>query len=163
MPIGLLIDIDSHRVSTGGKIAGDYGSRDSTDTDNTLVGVRLVMSKEAMVKSLKDEYIPSPDVLIGADVNVGDIVYIVWAEYSTGDSFGNDGGVVEYIAAFVSETKAWNCQRYIQNTGNRSHGGRTKPYEIELEDGTKQVLSCPWHGYFEHLEDVHVTEIIIEE
>lgn len=151
---GILLDFDTYTENLGGYDPNDEWSRDSSRRDNTLVSATALDQKEVLAYALVHGHAPSCDVVCGADVHKGDTVFIVWAEYTTGDSFGTDHGYVELVAAFVDETKANTWAEYLQTAGDSN-------CLIELEDGSFHDFYMPWHGYFESLERINVTEIVL--
>lgn len=151
---GLKVLIDKYYNNRGGYDPDDSWSRDSGHYDNTFCGAYSMKSPAALAESIKSGYIEDPDVVVGADVNVGDAVYIVWAEYGTGDSFGHDGGNVEFIAGFIDENNANECADMLRRVEDYS-------YTLTLEDGSTHDMHCPWVGYFESLERINVNKTII--
>jgi len=108
---------------------------------------------EPDVISIEDQ---SPDVvtLIG-NYQSGDTVYLVWVEYTYGDSFGyyHCAGV-ESIAVFKQLNFAKDLQAHIiENDDSKG-----------FISGDGQLIHIPshlWNGYFEHLENVYVSEVKI--
>lgn len=76
------------------------------------------------------------------DVKVGDILHVVVAVWSTGDSFGNDIG---------------RCSEVFGIFRERSEAIRFKE---KLENG--EVEYVPWNGYFESLDYISVLERVLE-
>jgi hypothetical protein len=72
---------------------------------------------------------------VSFSVKRGDIVWLVWAQYSTGDSFGSYGGQYELCGAFASEADA----------------GKEAARLTSVTD-----YSVPWNGYFESLDFIKV-------
>jgi len=108
----------------------DIWDRDSTDGSVSVVGASLVSDN-------KYDTLPAPE-----GVNVGDTLYLIWAQYGTGDSFGSDGGKYELLE--VCRTKEAAEER--------------KKYYINVTD-----YSVPWNGYFEWLQSLNIEEFILEE
>jgi hypothetical protein len=166
MATGLMLVFEETEHNMGGYDPSDSWSRDSWDRDNTLVKVWMKDPLKQLAKVLKDDECPECDVVVGTEVLPGDKVYIVWTEYSTGDSFGNDGGQREVVAAFVDEERAKKCALDCTNFAEKE----TSAYwddsryslHVELDNGTTYKFHVPWLGYFERLEEVHVSEMIIE-
>jgi hypothetical protein len=161
MAPGLLIDVDSEQESLGGRVDDDEWSRDSSRKINRLNAVTSLDAKESLAYSLKNGDFPNCDLVVGAEVGPGDIVYIVWAEYTTGDSFGTDYGQYELIAAFVDEEKANKCAKDCENFVENQHAtyldAERYSLKIELDNGQTYSIHVPWTGYFENLERVNVT------
>lgn len=98
-------------------------SRDSTSGSVSINGAKIVK---------EDGY----DVL-GIDDNLheGDTIHLVYATYSTGDSFGRDGGKYELLEICLTREEA-ESRRVYYDTSNDP--------------------SLPWNGHFESLEYVNV-------
>lgn len=161
MSTGLLIEFHSEQENLGGRYDDDEWSRDSTNTINTLVKVTSLDAKDSLAYSLKNGEFPECDLVVGADVGPGDKVFIVWVEYGTGDSFGSDGGNIELIAAFIDEERAKacaeNCKKFEENDEASYLDDDRYTLKVELDNGQTYGVYVPWTGYFECLEQVHVT------
>lgn len=86
-------------------------------------------------------------------LKVADTVYIVWARYSTGSTFGSDQDFV-ILDVFTDERQAHKVASALEKNEKKESFQRRvagKNYYI------------PWDGYFECLEDMYVTELIVEE
>jgi hypothetical protein len=91
--------------------------------------------------------------------------YLVYVLYSTGDSFHNEDGCINFIDMFENEHFANKVRRAIQDDYNK-YGKETDnsdKWTITLPnpDGTKYSIHCSWKGYFESLESAHL-EIVSE-
>lgn len=165
MSTGLMLEFRSEQHNLGGQSEDDAWSRDSTHTDNSLERVWMKDPKKTLMKAIRDEEIEC-DVVVGAEVVPGDTVYIVWAEYSTGDSFGNDGGQYVAIAAFVNENNAKTCAYNAKNLEEKKITSYmdTDRYGLSviLDNGIDFKFHVPWIGYFENLENVHVSCMEVE-
>lgn len=75
------------------------------------------------------------------DVTPGDIVWLVWAQYSTGDSFGSYGAQYELCAVFKNEIDANTEAERLQSCND---------------------YSVPWNGYFETLDFIKVQPMKVE-
>lgn len=112
-----------------------------------------------------DDSIEYPDVSSSLKFKTGDTVYVVWVEYSYGDSFGgaNCAGT-ETVAVFKDAESAYVLKRAIE-TQNTSKGDWDNRYQLDVTtpDGQKFKFSTiSWHDYFGGLDEVHVEEAIIE-
>ena len=93
-----------------------------------------------------------------SDLNLkpGDEVFVVWAEYSTGDSFGSSSrGSTEVIEIFTSLEEAKDIVDHLHKHTEYQFTGQTV-------SGRLMNLYCPWHGFFEHLDDIHIEHTIIQ-
>ena len=66
-----------------------------------------------------------PDITSSLDIKAGEICYIVWAEWSSGDSFGRgDNSSIEALAVF----KDLECAKHLAKTARN-----TKDYSFVLK------------------------------
>lgn len=114
--------------------------------------------------SIGGEY---PDVVSTHKLEPGEIGCLVWVEYSTGNSFGHsERGSTEAVGLFkdpkVAQELVDALHDFSSKKPNKNWDDRYK-FHFETSDG--QVFSygfVPWSGYFETLEDVHLTPVIIK-
>lgn len=123
----------------------------SVSYDNTFQHIRK--------KKGNEEY---PDIVSSIDFAPGDQVYVVWLEYSTGDSFGHSyRGRVEPIAVFNNYKDAESLKKLIEKPEFKENdldkGIYIQLITFESLDGqTLDIGASPWTGYFETLEEVHI-------
>lgn len=122
----------------------DRWDRDDTAGDITIQGINIVDKA-----SYKDIDVP-------IEVTEGEIYYLLWADYNTGDSFGHDGNQFEAIDLFTTSKAAYLARRQLL-AANKSSGIYTR------DDGTNIQIYLPWEGYFESLNDLNVTEVIADD
>lgn len=93
--------------------------------------------------SKDDKY---PDVTSARDFVVGESAYLVWAEWSSGDSFGTSNYCsVEAFGLFKDK-------------------GEADAFRLVLENASEADGKwLPWFGYFESLNCVHVEHVTIGE
>lgn len=108
----------------------DDWSRASTDGDVTILKAVLT-NKEAF------DSLPVPDTF-----EVGNKIFLVWAQYSTGDSFGSDGGQYELLAVYPTYEEAKQSKEHYEKVTD---------------------FSVPWNGYFERLDGIYIDEFTLEE
>jgi hypothetical protein len=124
-------EVNQRTWSTGGYDPEDSWSRDSTDGTVDIVGA---------VKVEGDGY----DILgIDKELTVGDVIYLVWAQYTTGDSFGRDGAQYELLEVFTNRVEAEKRRKYYEEAKDDGSYGEKGPY-------------LSWFGYFENLDGVYV-------
>lgn len=75
------------------------------------------------------------------DFSAGEIIYVVEANYGTGNTFGSSGGYLEIVSVFRNEWMA----KMVSNDIDRYIEGY-----------------APWIGYFEWLQDICVKELTLE-
>jgi hypothetical protein len=88
------------------------------------------------------------------DIPAGSTAYVVWVEWSTGDSFGwADRSATEVVGIFADEAAADHLSRAIREQNWSSK----ESYDIRTPDGQQfQSRFAPWAGYFDRLDSVHV-------
>lgn len=143
------IERDCYESYHSGEQFGDW----SESFSNEFKGITL------------DNSIEYPDVVSSLKFKTGDIVYVVWVEYSYGDSFGHaDCAGTEVVAVFKDATAAYELKNAIERQDTSSQDWDTK-YQLELttSDGQHFKFSTiSWHDYFGGLDEVHVEEAILE-
>lgn len=89
------------------------------------------------------------------DAKVGDRIFVVYAVYSTGDSFGNDEDKnLEFINVFSCREDANACAEILSNARE------TATYV--LSNGERVSYGyIPWSGYFERLSYIEVEEFTV--
>lgn len=95
---------------------------------------------------------------IGLDfeIKVGDKLYVLWATYSTGDSFGMAYGQGEIIWVFSDKSWACNAKDIIQLN-------RKEPYVEIIVDGDKAIrIGNIAFGYFDSLDSTYITELVVQ-
>lgn len=106
---------------------------------NTLDGV-----------SITDEY---PDIVTTLTVQPGDTLYIVWAEWSAGDSYGLAiKRFHETFGAFRDMDSARQLEAALQER---------KLANVRTADGQTFRLAVPrpWGGFFDRFENLHIQAI----
>lgn len=87
--------------------------------------------------------------------DVGDIVYVVFAVWSTGDSFGSyEGAGAEVMFVSKDPDVAYFVMRTLQNATGYSE-------KITWNNGQTRPIHIPWNGYFEQLNSLTVYERIV--
>lgn len=95
------------------------------------------------------------------DPKLGDNIFVVWVEYSSGDSFGSSSGNVEFLWAFTDAEKAYKLKELIykdyrdDSYYNFKSGNNFNFYGVNIYTGT-------WKGYFESLQTVRVDRLEVK-
>lgn len=101
-----------------------------------------------------------PDIVSTHSFKQGNLAYLVWVEYSSGDSFGNDTrGHTLALGLFRNGNTAFELKNVVEQVSNY----RDK-YSFEAATSDGQIFKevrAPWCGYFENLDEVHVDQVII--
>lgn len=107
-----------------------------------------------------------PDVTSSLDINKYDDVFVLWAEWSTGDSFGNSSrGCTETLGVFKSKRCAEELRdaltKFSPNVNSSDWSGKYS-FKSETSDGQKFSIGyVPWCGYFESLDALNIEETTV--
>jgi len=94
------------------------------------------------------------DLSVDFDLEKDKDYYLLYAEYGSGDSFGNSSGNIEYFLMYQDIDKANENLDILERTSSDDMNVNLKT------DSDKDIqLSNPWYGYFEHLESVQIATI----
>ena len=99
------IEVEKQTWETSTPDPEDEWDRASTDGSVQIVGAKL---------SENQSYNAIP---VNDDFKKGDHIYLVWAQYSTGDSFGTDGGQYEICSIFKNSYEAIKEKERLAWTG----------------------------------------------
>ena len=97
-----------------------------------------------------------PDITSHLDIEEGELCFVVWAEWSSGDSFGTaHDGNAEALAIFTDVKSAKEFQEKVLNSGE---------YSVKFTTPDVQVhnVRCPWTGYFEELTEIHIEQTVLK-
>ncbi|MCA9497314.1 MAG: hypothetical protein KC589_10315 [Nanoarchaeota archaeon] len=106
------------------------------------------------------------DLTIEGNIEYGDILYLVYGKYETGDSFHRETGRIEFVDVFRDRQNAYGCKRELENHYNKHKIGIYEEdhyCQLKRENGTLYQYSIPWHGYFERLNFIEVNFIEVVE
>lgn len=134
----LKFEVDQRSWNVGGHDPDDEWSRDSYDGEASVVSAQL--AKVDGYDTLGTEH----------NFNVGDVCYLVWAQYSTGDTFGRDGGKYELLEVWPTREKAEERKKFYEELTD----------ERSLDVG-QAIGYVPWLGYFESLDYVEVKALVV--
>jgi hypothetical protein len=145
MGVKLEVMYDEHTTNLGGNDPDDRWTRDSTDRDITINGLTIVDN--------------CFDTVCQDDVVIGDQVGLLWATYSTGDSFGEDGGQTEFIQVLPLS----KMHILKQNAETIMSANNADSQSVKLLDayGETYKMGCPWYGYFERLQSVDIKVLTV--
>lgn len=142
---GLYVPVTTYTTNLGGSDPDSEWTCDSYSDDNYMPNEAFIVDK-----------IVFADIVVGAVVKPGDMVHVLWCEYSTGSSFHHHSGKYSLIAGFIDAERAHKCAQQCREASEWS-------IDIELDDGTIFQYGIPWMGYFENLLAVHVQSVIVNE
>jgi hypothetical protein len=130
------------------RLPGDDDKWDRGDTAAVLDIISVKASTTPMFK-------------VPFELEKGRTYYLVWADYSTGDSFGYDDNMVEFIDLFINKSLAEKAvvalseerEEYTPESYSRTY----------LREGLTYITThVPWVGSFERLNSINITEVICD-
>lgn len=104
------------------------------------------------------------------DAKIGDVVFVVWAEYSTGDSFGHAAsGSIDIIDVFSDVKLANALKNQLKTEGviKDKYGREKRPdwqnssIKYKNQDGIEITYNRSWLGYFESLDEIHISTALV--
>lgn len=129
---------NSYYYETSEADPNDNWSRASTAADISVSGVEIA-----------DNYF---DIALPAEYDPSKPLYLLWADYATGDSFGTDDNQFEAVDLFQDLENAERARLQLLCT---------EPNGYTRDDGTHIAYHAPWIGYFEKLNDLYVKKVEI--
>lgn len=128
----------------------------SEEYENTFESIRLATRKDF-----------SPDLVSTLDLKTGDECFVVWVEWSTGDSFGwAKNGDTEAIGVFKDKTSARELKQALESfKPDPDVDDYEEKYKFKLttSDGQRfQIDWVPWCNFFEKLEEVHIDSATLD-
>ncbi len=145
---------------TDHEVDGSYDPSDRWDRPDTEFdyhGIDVFASEESDPNKISSFY----SDLFSLDALPGDEVFVVLCRYSTGDTFGNDGGRVNVMGVFATSDYAESVRSQLEapeSEGKPYSSSKTYSYSKTI-DGVEYYI--PWSGYFEHLESLFVERAIV--
>ena len=143
--------VDSVYTDVTRQSGGDAYDRDDTSTSHSIEGFHAAPEKAG-------KYF---DLTVPFEPEFGKTYYLLYAVYSTGDSFGHDAGhSIEYIGFYTEDelAVAKENQRKIEDHSRNNKDS----YSIKLKTpngGRTFDQHTPWIGYFEQLDYTSVESI----
>lgn len=138
----LYCSYDQTEHNIGGYDPEDSWSRDSYSGDYWVTGVYLTGGMRDSVES-------------NEDIKAGDLVYVTYAVYTTGDTFGSDGGRGCIVAVSKNYDIAIQAEKWCNNTP-------IDPIQIPWPPSLPEISYRPWDGYFEYLDSVRTESFVVQ-
>lgn len=88
-----------------------------------------------------------------AGLSVGDTIYAVVVDYSTGDSFSHSGGHGKVMGAFDNIEEAVELGKLLESSDSSE-------YSVTYKD--KEYCCGSWKGYFESVNSIDVWECTVK-
>lgn len=123
-----------------GEQYGDW----SAEYDFTVKGVSLTTSHQ-----YSEERFALP--LIKA----GDVVFVLYMTYSSGNSFGRSSGNGEVLWVFKDSVLGMKAKQKFEKDEDQFQ------IEIETDDGNTFKMSNPAAGYFENMSNIELTAFLV--
>jgi hypothetical protein len=102
---------------------------------------------------------------IDADLTPGQVIFLVWVQYSTGDSFGHDSGAgQEVIGWYLNHADAYRAKDAIDNGPKKysfEEGGNTVMVPTFDGQGMRPQNCSSWVGYFESIDHVSIETVMV--
>ena len=143
--VKVLYDTNGYTIEEGEDSDEQYSWQGVTGTDNTINGIEQVSDNSFS------------ELVTDFDIVPGESYYLLYAIYSTGDSFSRSEGEVEFVGLYKDPTVAKSNADRIWD--NNEHHDSSHSVNLVTEDGKEYLLSVPWKGYFENLSDVSVKTV----
>lgn len=114
----------------------------------------------------KDHYYWANSCPVDFEVKKGDVVYVIWAEYSSGDSFGRgERNSTDVVHVFMNKDLAREAYQSLLNTPVKEHDKDwydSWNAKFMSDSGEEIIYHRPWLGYFDSLDEIHVEEAIVK-
>lgn len=145
----LYVEYATRTSQTRDRDPSDSWDRGNTASEHTLKYVQL--AKEGGYTS-----VTYPGLVVP-----GEKVYVLYAVYSTGDSFGRDEDrCIEFISVHKDMDIARFNYKQVKDSVKNSYGFTI---DISQDNGQTVPLVCPWLGYFERLSYVKVAGFTVRD
>lgn len=142
----LSIDVDVERFIISEPDPNDSWDYGQSGMNVTVLGASIVEDDRGYkVLNTKDHFAP------------GDIGYVLWVHYDTGSTFGSEQ-VYQIVAVLKDKDFAYKYKSYIEKDYKTVY--QSFDFRREFEG---YHFYADWKGYFEHLNSVNVTEVMIED
>lgn len=111
----------------------------------------------SIAKPKRYDYCEVPDIT----AEVGDVVYVLYIVYGSGDSFGGSSGNGQFVCAYTDAAMAEHAKRIYEKKGTESQ------FYIPVgkdPDGKWVYTSTysPASGYFESFEGAYIEKCVVK-
>lgn len=124
----------------------DRWDKDDVSWFTTINGLSKNINKNYSDYSPRSSY---ENMTIPFEVDDDKAYFLLYAIYSTGDSFHWEEGRTDFICLFETIEKAEEARTILKNASGYSAN-------ILLENETEFRYHIPWNGYFERLQSIEV-------
>lgn len=146
----IYIEYDTYTEVTSEANPDDSWSSDSTYSTHCVNNINLKNGYEYC-------YYPG-------EVKKGDTLYLLYAVWSTGDSFHRaDGSQIDFISVHKSYENAERNEKILeQHTGSFDSDKGNYSTKIFLDNGEEYSYCLGWLGYFESLDHIVISKFIVQ-
>lgn len=104
---------------------------------------------------------------VGPEPTKGDTLYVIYAVWSSGDSFGSDSrGSYEFVCVNNDRDRAYANLAKLrgdQNSKPNYYSSGGNQVEVLLDNDTSmKVYTGAWKGYFEHLDTLDIATVVFD-
>lgn len=148
------IDYDEER-----HVTRERNPDDEWDNDDSVSSYYFKSAK--IIKGDNTYY----DVAIPENISPGADIFVLVANYETGDSFCRYTAKPEFIGAFKTYDEAYDVEKQIrayEKKKEKHHDEAWPCFGEVIIHGQKCKLSFPWAGYFEHLNSFEIERLMVE-
>jgi hypothetical protein len=143
MKTSIRLVYDSHKTETSRPDPEDRWDRGNTRSEWTIKGLEIVE---------KESY---DSFEMEGEVKKGDEFWVVYAIWSTGDSFGQDeDGRFEVLCINKSRDLAEANYQIYDSMESYGYGAEDVGHFVTTDSGEKVPAYAPWFGYFENLSEL---------
>lgn len=159
-------NVNSYEINPPEEWEGEWLHQGDTGATVSMEGVSL---KEYKWCRDREQFTPS------FEAKVGDRVYVVYCTYTSGSTFGSNGGYVAVAGIFQKEETAEAARARIDAHYRHFHGSRrwsVKPttefpheYTLDLkdDDGNSYDVHVSWYDYFGGLDSIELESAIVDD
>lgn len=157
--IGVQAESDCHDNNDGEDSNEPYSYRGTTTTSWRVTGLKLLGTEDHSYG-----YRVRETVDVGFEPKKGQLYHLLFAVYSTGDSFGHDHGrCFEAIGVYKSRAVAEENEKRLREgkpSKPAKYGGTMVMLKME-RTAKQQPYNRPWDGYFESLDYLEVLSLVL--
>lgn len=137
---------EQHTYVTRERSTDDEWDRDDTCSDHSVTGLEIGEDHHGL---------SIPDAVTGEEL------HLVYAVYSTGDSFGHDRNLNFEPIMLHRNLDLANANASLLAAADAEEAGYGASVMLTMDDGTTMRYVMPWTGYFESLGYVEVQTLVL--
>ena len=131
-----------------------------SDPDERWDGDDLAHSQYINGYSVHDKDVYGETFPMKGKPDLNKTYWLVYVNYSTGDSFHHETGCITFVDVFENANDADALARILEKDYENKDKYDYKPLNVKLPSGfEKEIYTGTWKGYFERLESVRVEAI----